>query len=416
MGNLSAKQFDTADGVLNVFFLILSAVFVFKYSKHYVQIKHVMADGMTLYMKLIMNSSIVLVVTYFVRYLMVTTFSLIKHPGDGALRFNTTMKDVLFVVGHSTFYLIMTLRLYFVFKGSKYALRRCAQMLLSSLWTSVLVVNVLFFVFSRGDIGSTQSQNVFFFMLALLDVIFAAVLIVIFTQKLIEMGVDSEDMSHREPTQTASDRRVHSPRPAAGKSLHAQQATVPSGSHFDAESDSDDLFSDHGAASNGDAPPPPIDRDHERAGATATERQQQRINDRSPSSVPGPRPRDRKLTETQTVLVAAATKYALLCGSTVLVLDLQFLSQAISNLDGDSNYGVELFLEIWFWSALLLMFYTIYLSFPTTLREYDRVCGRLHSMLQGIFSKNMRRKIDQKEAVRNNEARTICCCGLQRDL
>ena len=173
-------------------FLILSAVFLIKYSRHYVQIKHVMADGITLYMKLIMNTSIVLVLTYFLRYLMVTTFHfLVKSEGGGALSFKNTTKDLLFVVGHSVFYLIMALRLYFVFKGSKYALSRSAEMLLAALWTSVLVVNAVYFVFTRREIGAAQSQNVFFFMLAVLDVVFAAVLIVIFTQKLIEMGMFS---------------------------------------------------------------------------------------------------------------------------------------------------------------------------------------------------------------------------------
>ena len=143
---------------------------------------------------------------------------------------------------------------------------------------------------------------------------------------------------------------------------------------------------------------------------------EQKSEDMVAVHAPKPKRRSRKLTETQNILVAAATKYALLCGSTVLFLDLQFLCQAISNLSEDDNWGVELFLEIWFWFALLLIFYTIYLSFPTTMAQYENVCGRLHSMLEGIFTKNMKREIDKKEAEHNNQARSVCCCRLSRVL
>ena len=50
--------------------------------------------------------------------------------GDGATKFEMTMEDWRLIIEHHVFYLVMALRLYFVFKGSKYALSRMAVILL----------------------------------------------------------------------------------------------------------------------------------------------------------------------------------------------------------------------------------------------------------------------------------------------
>ena len=55
-----------------------------------------------------------------------------------------------------------------------------------------MVINIVYFVILRKNSSDTHDHSVFFFMLAVLDIIYGAVLIVIFTQKLIEMGMSTE--------------------------------------------------------------------------------------------------------------------------------------------------------------------------------------------------------------------------------
>ena len=92
---MTESQWNDAKGVFNILFLILSAVFLVLYSQSYVEIKHNKArSGITLYVRLVMNTSILLVMAYFVRYIIASTFNyLLTEVGDGATKFETTMKD-----------------------------------------------------------------------------------------------------------------------------------------------------------------------------------------------------------------------------------------------------------------------------------------------------------------------------------
>lgn len=229
--------------------------------------------------------------------------------------------------------------------------------------------------------------------------------------------------NHREMTQTATAQQIDSHRAAEAGSLHGARAA--SGSQFDNEdSDTDDMYSDHSPNGNHQEEEEKKEEDMinvNEAGSVNGATETDNVSTTAPRAksneiVDIPKQRhSRKLTDTQMMLVSAATKYALLCGSTVLFLDLQFLCQAISNL-GKDRYGLEVVLEIWFWFALLLMFYTIYLSFPTTMQQYDNVCGRLHSALERVFMRNMKSEIARKEAEQNNQAKSVCCCRLNQAL
>ena len=176
---MTESQWNDANAVFNILFLILSAVFLVLYSESYVEIKHNKSrSGITLYVRLVMNTSILSVMAYFIRYIIASTFhDLLTDIGDGATKFETTMKDSLFIIGHSVFYLVMVLRLYFVFKGSKYALSRMAEILLASFWIGIMVINIVYSVILRKNSSDTHYHSVFFFMLAVLDTIDGAVLL-----------------------------------------------------------------------------------------------------------------------------------------------------------------------------------------------------------------------------------------------
>ena len=60
---------------------------------------------------------------------------------------------------------------------------------LASFCIGIMVINLMYFVILRKNSSDTHDHSVFFFMLAVLDIIYGAVLIAIFTQKLIEMGM-----------------------------------------------------------------------------------------------------------------------------------------------------------------------------------------------------------------------------------
>ena len=57
-----------------------------------------------------------------------------------------------------------------------------------------MVINIVYFVILRENSSDTHDHSVLFFMLAVLDIIYGSVLIVIFTQKLIEMGMSMESL------------------------------------------------------------------------------------------------------------------------------------------------------------------------------------------------------------------------------
>merc|ERR1719203_1465430 len=155
----------------------------------------------------------------------------------------------------------------------------------------------------------------------------------------------------------------------------------------DGGSDSDDMYKDHG--SNDEAEEEAVVINEEKTNRTKT----------IPNSK-SPKKEITELTGTQNILVSAATKYALLCGLTIVFICLQFLCQAIYNLmRGEGiNYDIECALAVWFLLVLFLEFYSIYLSFPTTMGQYQLVCSGLHGVCEGIFRANMMNGIQRKEA------------------
>merc|ERR1712228_556604 len=82
-----------------------------------------------------------------------------------------------------------------------------------------------------------------------------------------------------------------------------------------------------------------------------------------------------ELSETQNILVSAATKYALLCGLTILFICLQFGATAIYNLTQTVNYDIQLVLELWFVLVLFSEYFSIYWSFPISMHQYQVVCS-----------------------------------------
>ena len=50
-------------------------------------------------------------------------------------------------------------------------------------------------------------------------------------------------------------------------------------------------------------------------------------------------------------------------------------------------------MDVWFG---IIVGYTIYLNFPTTVGQYHKVCGGLHKLFEGIFRVNMMNEIEKE--------------------
>ena len=104
-----------------------------------------------------------------------------------------------------------------------------------------------------------------------------------------------------------------------------------------------------------------------------------------------------ELSQTQRVLVSAATKYAILGGFTIFFLVLQFAASAIYDLMETLNLEFQLILDLWFMTALFIVFWTIYISFPAATGRYEWCCRRLHNVTEQRFRRRMIEEIEYKD-------------------
>ena len=104
-----------------------------------------------------------------------------------------------------------------------------------------------------------------------------------------------------------------------------------------------------------------------------------------------------ELSQTQKVLVSAAAKYAVTGGFSVLFLVMQFFVTAIYDLMEREILEMELVLDIWFMTALFVVFWTIYISFPTVTGKYECCCRGLHNLTERKFRRQMITEIEYKD-------------------
>mmetsp|Transcript_10591 Transcript_10591/g.17084 ORF Transcript_10591/g.17084 Transcript_10591/m.17084 type:complete len:418 (-) Transcript_10591:116-1369(-) len=409
---LTADQLSMGDGILKVCILVECIVFCALYFRSYCLMRAQLSDGIRLYLRVVMIPSLVFVSTYTIRYFFSTIGHYIEDKSDGYQAFEDIVKMALFVIGHTLFYTLMILRLYFVFKQSPYALSKTITVFLAASLTVITIVDIAYF--------SIQTRGaVFFFTLVLLDIVFGIALIAIFTHKLTQMGVDSRERAASEYPSQASN--------APTQTMKSQGGAPAPAIEMDEGSDSDDMYKDHGSGAGAGAQstsPRQHNMRYVQSDATVPTEQQQ-MSPRSVNSANGNqfeaddgragKSVSSQLSATQVFLVSAAAKYALLCGLTILFINLQFLCQAINDFAGASNEFV-LVLEIWYFWVLFVEFFTIYLSFPNTAGQYDKSCGALHKMFEGLFRVNMMTELQKKEAEERNELRQVCCCKLKRDI
>ena len=187
---LTEEQWDTAYTVIKILILLQCIVFLCLYIRSYFQIKKKMNDGGSLYLKLIINASLIFVSTYTVRYTISIITDIVKETDsyNGVYAsFDRVMGDFLFTMGHSLFYAIMILRLYFVFRGSVYALSQRAIIAFVTAWSIITIVDAIYFIVAR-NVDDAHASAIFFFILVWLDVALGIALITVFTQKLTKMG------------------------------------------------------------------------------------------------------------------------------------------------------------------------------------------------------------------------------------
>eukprot|EP01083_Nonionella_stella_P168252 567480_1 len=358
---LSKDGFDTAMSVIDTLQLLQCIAFLALYIHSYCRIRSKVTDGISLYIKLIMNLSLLFITSYTLRYLIVVIMDYTNSAENDLME---GIKDLLFVVGHSSFYLIMISRLYFVFRDSAHALSKRTIYILIGSWILINVIDSIYFIVAASTDDTPREESFFFFVLVLLDVILGTALIAVFTQKLFEMATALEIRKDTEEIEDKSD------------------------------SDHEDMY-------------PEEEMKQDNTGQTqASKHVAQESGGRRKSA--------QELSETQMILVGAAAKYALLCGTTILFINLQFFTRAITILSQRCSYGCEITLSVWFVLALFMEFVTIYLSFPCTGQQYEKVCGGCHKIFEGIFRVRMMDKMQRREAEAQNQLRHVCCLTLRR--
>ena len=179
---LTSEQFDNLDAIIKGINFIQSFIFLILYIKSYRTLKATLVDGISKYLQMIMRTSILLAAAYFLRYVLSLTNHF--HP----IPHSQWLLDLLFIVGHSSFYLVMMLRLHFVFRGTKYGLSKSTERVLLISWMTIVLCDGTYFI-AKANSSDIGAISYFFFQLVILDIMFAAALINIFTQKLTRMGI-----------------------------------------------------------------------------------------------------------------------------------------------------------------------------------------------------------------------------------
>ena len=185
---LSELQHKIGDTVIKILILIQCIIFAALYIHAYLKIKMKVNAEVTLYLKTIMSITLIFVSAYAIRYLLVLILYDMNDKSNAFIAFEITLKDLLFVIGHSLFNLLMLLRLYFVFTGSTYALSKQIITSLFTFWCVITLINGIYFI-TTYYVEESLLNDYFFFALVLLDIIYGIVLIVIFSRKLTEMGM-----------------------------------------------------------------------------------------------------------------------------------------------------------------------------------------------------------------------------------
>eukprot|EP00485_Elphidium_margaritaceum_P009264 CAMPEP_0202692668 /NCGR_PEP_ID=MMETSP1385-20130828/6991_1 /ASSEMBLY_ACC=CAM_ASM_000861 /TAXON_ID=933848 /ORGANISM="Elphidium margaritaceum" /LENGTH=291 /DNA_ID=CAMNT_0049348245 /DNA_START=11 /DNA_END=883 /DNA_ORIENTATION=- len=289
---LTEEQDIIADAVLNVLTTVVSFIFLGLYILGFFRMKAKATDPTSkLYLRYVMSCSLIFIISYTIRYLFKTcthdawTF----NKSDKFNAIDDVIGDVFFVIGHGVFYLIMILRLFFVFRGSKYALSRTVILALALCWSMIVLVDAAYFIVLRNVSEATQQIALHFLILVILDIMLGTMLIVIFTRKLLRMGLDSTENAR----------------------------TMSSNNHEQQHVQHDDDDSD-------------IGDDHVHAGGS------------------GGRTSVIQLTQTQRILVSAAGRFVVLCGMTILFINVQFLCQALYILSSGPKYGTfTIVLAVW---------------------------------------------------------------------
>ena len=179
---LSAQTYDTIYIIIRSINIIQSFIFLILYIQSYRILKSTLVEGISKYLKMIMRISMLLAAAYFLRYILSICNQLHPDPRYEGPR------DFLFIVGHGAFYLIMMLRLHFVFRGTKYGLSRSTERVLLISWTTIILCDSTYFI-AKAHSADNVAISFFFFQTVILDIMFTVALINIFTQKLTKMGL-----------------------------------------------------------------------------------------------------------------------------------------------------------------------------------------------------------------------------------